>query len=152
MKKNGPSPVHVNKIEHQVSESEGDHGDELFQGHTGPRTREVPAGIIAMLLIFLLLCGCPGIEPEELLPQAVSPFPMTISVSPAVSANTTETPSARHPSLAGIRYFTIGPDFVAPGKHYAFTRMDSAWTFGRPVNFFEESYLSLHGGGSGMRS
>src|SRR5512136_271429 len=32
--------------------------------------------------------------------------------------------------ITGIRYFVIGPDFIALGKHYAYTPMDIGWAFG----------------------
>jgi ABC-2 type transport system permease protein len=37
--------------------------------------------------------------------------------------------------ITGIRYFAIGPDFVALGKHYVYTPMDIAWSFGGLVIF-----------------
>jgi ABC-2 type transport system permease protein len=37
--------------------------------------------------------------------------------------------------ITGIRYFAIGPDFVALGKHYVYTPVDIAWSFGGLVIF-----------------
>ncbi len=37
--------------------------------------------------------------------------------------------------ITGIRYFAIGPDFIALGKHYAYTPMDISWAFGGLVLF-----------------
>jgi hypothetical protein len=59
----------------------------------------ITAGIIALLLIFPLLCGCLRVEPEELPPQTASPLP-TITVSPTVSANTTENTRRTPPVIA----------------------------------------------------
>jgi len=67
--------------------------------HVRSRTKVVTAGIIALLLIFPLLCGCLRVEPEELPPQAASPLP-TITVSPTVSANITENTSRNPPVIA----------------------------------------------------
>jgi hypothetical protein len=66
--------------------------------HIRPRTGAVTAGIFAILLILTsLIGGCLQVEPEELPPQAASPFAV-ISESPTVPAdtmeNTSSTPSA----------------------------------------------------------
>lgn len=37
--------------------------------------------------------------------------------------------------ITGIRYFAIGPDFVALGKHYAYTQGDIVWSFAGLVIF-----------------
>jgi hypothetical protein len=78
--------------------------------HIRSRTGAVTAGIIALLLIFPLICGCLQVEPEELPPQTASPLP-TMSVSPTVSASTTENTSSIPPaititSLKQTRLFT----------------------------------------------
>jgi hypothetical protein len=78
--------------------------------HVRSRTGAVTAGIIALLLIFPLICGCLQVEPEELPPQAASPLP-TMSVSPTVSASTTEDTISTPPaititSLKQTRIFT----------------------------------------------
>ena len=37
--------------------------------------------------------------------------------------------------ITGIRYFAIGPDFIALGKHYAYTPLDITWAFGGLIIF-----------------
>jgi hypothetical protein len=54
------------------------------------RTRAITSVIILLLILVpVLICGCLQVEPEELPPQAAS-LPETVTVSPAIPANTTD--------------------------------------------------------------
>ena len=64
-----------------------------------PRSREAVAGIITLLLIFvILICGCLQTEPEELPPQAASPV-AAVTESPTVTTSTRENITSTPPAI-----------------------------------------------------
>lgn len=102
-----------------------------FHEHVRSRISAVIAGIIALLLIFPLLCGCLQVEPEELPPQAASPLP-TITVSPTVSANITENTSRLPPKIS----------ITSPKQTVIFAEQDFPPEVERAVSNFAEGRTS----------
>ena len=125
-------------------------GAAFFAGQTLPQTAIGVAGILAFVglfaLGFLFLSAAIAISMES--PEGLQGV-MTLLTMPIFFASNALYPidtfpeflkilSAYNPLtllITGIRYFAIGPDFVAMGKHYAISQLDLFWSFAGLVVF-----------------
>ena len=125
-------------------------GAAFFAGFTPFETVIGVAGILAFVgmfaLGFLFLSAAIAISMES--PEGLQGV-ITLMTMPIFFASNALYPTDTFPEIlkimsvynpmtlliTGIRYFAIGPDFVALGKHYAYTPMDIAWSFAGLVVF-----------------
>ncbi len=125
-------------------------GAAFFAGFTPAETVIGVAGILAFVgmfaLGFLFLSAGIAISMES--PEGLQGV-ITLMTMPIFFASNALYPTDSFPEflkilsvynpmtllITGIRYFAIGPDFFALGKHYAYTQMDIAWAFGGLVIF-----------------
>jgi ABC-2 type transport system permease protein len=125
-------------------------GKAFFAGFTPAQTVIGVAGILAFVAMFalgfLFLSAAIAISMES--PEGLQGV-ITLLTMPIFFASNALYPIDTFPEIlkilsvynpmtlliTGIRYFAIGPDFVALGKHYLYTPMDIAWAFGGLVIF-----------------
>jgi ABC-2 type transport system permease protein len=125
-------------------------GAAFFAGFTPLETAIGVAGILAFVgmfaLGFLFLSAGIAISMES--PEGLQGV-ITLMTMPIFFASNALYPTDTFPEIlkimsvynpmtlliTGIRYFAIGPDFVALGKHYAYTQGDILWSFGGLVVF-----------------
>ena len=125
-------------------------GAAFFAGFTPLETAIGVTGILAFVgmfaLGFLFLSAAIAISMES--PEGLQGV-ITLMTMPIFFASNALYPTDTFPEIlkilsvynpmtlliTGIRYFAIGPDFVALGKHYVYTPMDIAWSFGGLVLF-----------------
>ena len=119
-------------------------GAAFFAGFTPVQTVIGVAGILAFVgmfaLGFLFLSAAIAISMES--PEGLQGV-ITLMTMPIFFASNALYPTDTFPEIlkvmsvynpmtlliTGIRYFVIGPDFVALGKHYAYTQGDILWSF-----------------------
>lgn len=120
-------------------------GTAFFAGFTPFQTLIGVAGILAFVAMFalgfLFLSAAIAISMES--PEGLQGV-ITLLTMPIFFASNALYPIDTFPEIlkiisvynpmtlliTGIRYFAIGPDFVALGKHYMYTQTDIAWAFG----------------------
>jgi len=125
-------------------------GTAFFAGFTPLQTAIGVAGILAFVAMFalgfLFLSAAIAISMES--PEGLQGV-ITLLTMPIFFASNALYPIDTFPEIlkiisiynpmtlliTGIRYFAIGPDFIALGKHYVYTPMDIAWAFGGLVTF-----------------
>jgi ABC-2 type transport system permease protein len=125
-------------------------GTAFFAGYTLLQTVIAVAGILAFVAMFalgfLFLSAAIAISMES--PEGLQGV-ITLLTMPIFFASNALYPIDTFPEIlkvlsvynpmtlliTGIRYFAIGPDFVALGKHYLYTPLDIAWAFGGLVIF-----------------
>ena len=120
-------------------------GTAFFAGFTPLQTITGVAGILAFVAMFalgfLFLSAAIAISMES--PEGLQGV-ITLLTMPIFFASNALYPVDTFPDIlkiisiynpmtlliTGIRYFSIGPDFIALGKHYVYTPMDIAGAFG----------------------
>ena len=120
-------------------------GTAFFAGFTPLETISGVAGILAFVAMFalgfLFLSAAIAISMES--PEGLQGV-ITLLTMPIFFASNALYPVDTFPDIlkiisiynpmtlliTGIRYFAIGPDFIALGKHYVYTPMDIAGAFG----------------------
>ena len=120
-------------------------GTAFFAGFTPLQTITGVAGILAFVAMFalgfLFLSAAVAISMES--PEGLQGV-ITLLTMPIFFASNALYPVDTFPDIlkiisiynpmtlliTGIRYFAIGPDFIALGKHYVYTPMDIAGAFG----------------------
>jgi ABC-2 type transport system permease protein len=120
-------------------------GTAFFAGFTPLQTITGVAGILAFVAMFalgfLFLSAAIAISMES--PEGLQGV-ITLLTMPIFFASNALYPVDTFPDIlkiisiynpmtlliTGIRYFAIGPDFIALGKHYVYTPMDIAGAFG----------------------
>jgi ABC-2 type transport system permease protein len=125
-------------------------GAAFFAGFTPAGTVMGVAGILAFVgmfaLGFLFLSAAIAISMES--PEGLQGV-ITLMTMPIFFASNALYPTDTFPEIlkvlsvynpmtlliTGIRYFAIGPDFTALGKHYAYTQGDILWSFAGLVVF-----------------
>jgi ABC-2 type transport system permease protein len=125
-------------------------GAAFFAGFTPAETVMGVAGILAFVgmfsLGFLFLSAAIAISMES--PEGLQGV-ITLLTMPIFFASNALYPTDTFPEIlkilsvynpmtlliTGIRYFVIGPDFIALGKHYTITQADILWSFGGLVVF-----------------
>jgi ABC-2 type transport system permease protein len=125
-------------------------GAAFFAGFTPAETIIGVAGILAFVgmfaLGFLFLSAAIAISMES--PEGLQGV-ITLMTMPIFFASNALYPTDTFPEIlkimsvynpmtlliTGIRYFAIGPDFMALGKHYTYTQGDILWSFGGLVVF-----------------
>ena len=125
-------------------------GAAFFAGFTPVQTVIGVAGILAFVgmfaLGFLFLSAAIAISMES--PEGLQGV-ITLMTMPIFFASNALYPTDSFPEIlkiksvynpmtlliTGIRYFAIGPDFIALGKHYTITQGDILWSFGGLVIF-----------------
>lgn len=125
-------------------------GAAFFAGFTPLETASGVAGILAFVglfaLGFLFLSAAIAISMES--PEGLQGI-MTLLTMPIFFASNALYPIDTFPEflkvisvynpltllITGIRYFAIGPDFVAMGKHYTIMQGDVLWSFAGLVVF-----------------
>ncbi|MGB9176577.1 MAG: ABC transporter permease [Methanoregula sp.] len=125
-------------------------GAEFFAGYTPLQTIIGIAGILAFIALFalgfLFLSAAIAISMES--PEGLQGV-ITLLTLPIFFASNALYPIDSFPEflkiisvfnpmtllITGIRYFVIGPEFVALGKHYVYTPTVIAWSFGGLVIF-----------------
>ena len=125
-------------------------GAEFFPGYTPLQTVIGVAGILAFIAMFalgfLFLSAAIAISMES--PEGLQGV-ITLLTLPIFFASNALYPIDSFPEflkiisvfnpmtllITGIRYFVIGPDFVALGKHYVYTPAVIVWAFGGLVVF-----------------
>jgi ABC-2 type transport system permease protein len=125
-------------------------GTAFFAGFTPFQTVLGVAGILAFIAMFALgfLFLSAGIAISMESPEGLQGV-ITLLTMPIFFASNALYPIDTFPEIlkimsvynpmtlliTGIRYFAIGPDFVAIGKQYTYTLMDIEWAFGGLVVF-----------------
>jgi ABC-2 type transport system permease protein len=125
-------------------------GAAFFAGYTPLGTISGIAGILAFVAMFalgfLFLSAAIAISMES--PEGLQGI-MTLLTMPIFFASNALYPTDTFPEIlkilsvynpmtlliTGIRYFAIGPDFFAMGKHYTITQGDVFWSFAGLVVF-----------------
>jgi ABC-2 type transport system permease protein len=125
-------------------------GTSFFAGYNPVQTIVAVAGILAFVAMFalgfLFLSAAIAISMES--PEGLQGV-ITLLTMPIFFASNALYPVDTFPEIlkilsvynpmtlliTGIRYFAIGPDFMALGKHYLYTPADIAWAFGGLVIF-----------------
>jgi len=125
-------------------------GTAFFAGFTLLQTVMGVAGILAFVALFalgfLFLSAAIAISMES--PEGLQGV-ITLLTMPIFFASNALYPVDTFPEalkiisvynpmtllITGIRYFAIGPDFIALGRHYSYTPVDIAWAFGGLVIF-----------------
>jgi len=125
-------------------------GATFFAGFTPVETILGVGGILAFVgmfaLGFLFLSAAIAISMES--PEGLQGV-ITLMTMPIFFASNALYPTDTFPEIlkimsvynpmtlliTGIRYFAIGPDFVALGKHYVYTQGDILWSFAGLVVF-----------------
>lgn len=125
-------------------------GTSFFAGYNPVQTFVAVAGILAFVAMFalgfLFLSAAIAISMES--PEGLQGV-ITLLTMPIFFASNALYPVDTFPEIlkilsvynpmtlliTGIRYFAIGPDFMALGKHYLYTPADIAWAFGGLVIF-----------------
>ena len=125
-------------------------GTAFFAGFTPLQTITGVAGILAFVAMFalgfLFLSAAIAISMES--PEGLQGV-ITLMTMPIFFASNALYPTDSFPEIlkimsvynpmtlliTGIRYFAIGPDFIALGKHYTITQGDILWSFGGLVIF-----------------